>query len=80
MIVSELISHLQKLPQDKNVGYIWDGAARSNAEVVWESKGGDVMICGFGEVVYNDCDRPVDAPNEEDAPYWKSPKGDIVHL
>ena len=71
MKVSELIVSLQTMPQDREVLNIWDGAARSGIDRVYESKGGCVMTSDLDEVVYNNCDRPLGAPTPEQDKYWE---------
>lgn len=73
MKVEELVSELLKLPQDASVGYIYDGALRGCVDCVWLSKGGKVVMCESGEVVYYEEGRPIDAPTSEDCKYWESP-------
>lgn len=69
MIVAELIAKLQELPSHLEVGYIHDGAIRSIVTHVWVSASGIVAISD-GDVVYNDEDRPKEAPSEDKEPYW----------
>lgn len=77
MKVKELIRKLNEMPPDAEVKYIWDGVARTKADLTWLSRGGDVMICGYEELVYPDEERPIEAPSETDDPYWYSPDARI---
>ena len=52
MIVRELIEQLNLLPQDADVYLIQDGEPRSEAEFVYVSNGGDVMIHRYNDLVY----------------------------
>lgn len=74
MKVKELIKKLSQMPQDAKVAHIWDGAIRTNIELVWLSRGGIVATCDFGMVVYADENRPMSAPTEKEVRYWYSPK------
>lgn len=73
MTVKELIAALSKLPGDANVRYIWDGEARGSVEFVYLAKGGEAILNDFGEIVYSDESRPMDAPDEKQNSYWYSP-------
>ena len=73
MTVSELIKRLGEMPVDAEVVYLWDGGARGGVEFVWESRGGRVVTADFGEVCYDDEDRPLDAPWAGDR-YWGTPE------
>ncbi|HYG84510.1 MAG TPA: hypothetical protein VD907_06580 [Verrucomicrobiae bacterium] len=73
MKVSELIKELKKLPQDKEVGLLYDGEVRLNAGVVYESNGGKIVIADCNEVVYSDLSRPIGAPSAKDRSYWYTP-------
>ena len=74
MTVQQLINKLHELPHYAKVWFIWDGAARSEADHVWLAKSGDVVIAEADDMVYYDDDRPMDAPFAKDAPYWRTPK------
>lgn len=74
MKVEELIEQLKRMPQYANVGHIWDGAYRTDIEFVWLSKGGTVLTADFAQYVYNDSDRPLDAPSVKDEEYWSTPE------
>lgn len=72
MTKRELIEKLEGLPDDAEVKYIWDGHARTTAEEVWESRSGDIMIAGSGDVVYGTEERPEEAPTREEDQHWKA--------
>lgn len=75
MTVAALIEKLKALPQDANVGYLWDGHVRTDADHVYLAKvGGEVVIAGGGEVCYSDSDRPADAPSAKEDGHWCTPK------
>lgn len=77
MTVEELISCLQKMPQQAEVVHIWDGAARTGVEFVWVAKQTDaydetrevVVTADRDEVVYDDEERPAGATGK----YWHTP-------
>ena len=72
MNVKKLIAELSKMPQDADVSHLWDGASRTNIELVWLSKGGYVVTSDWDMVAYHDEDRPLDAPSEKENPHWRS--------
>lgn len=71
MKVRELIGLLEKLSQDEEVGYVWDGEVRSKVAFVWQSKSNGVVLSGEGEVLYSEGSRPIDAPTEAQEKYWE---------
>ncbi len=73
MRVSELVAQLQVMPRDAEVGIIYDGSYRLDADVCYVARSGVVLLCGSGEVVYNTVDRPLDAPVDDVDPYWRTP-------
>jgi len=70
MKVKELQDALSKMPPEAEVDYIWDGAARSTAEIVFLARSGTVMIAELSQPVYYDDDRPASAPTEEQQADW----------
>jgi hypothetical protein len=72
MTVNELIGRLQKMPADATVGYVWDGAARGEPEMVWLARGGSVLLGHKEDALYYDCDRPIDAPTAAENKYWEA--------
>lgn len=74
MKVKGLIKALSQMPQDAEVGHIWDGALRTSIEFVWLAKNGIVATCDFDKPVYSDSDRPKDAPTEKENSNWCSPE------
>ena len=71
MLVSDLIAALRAMPQDASVSYLWDGAPRSDANHVWLARTGQVILADFGDVCYDEEDRPADAP---DGRWWSAPE------
>ena len=67
----ELANILLGLP-DLEVHHVWDGAARTCIRVVWLAKGGFIATADSGEIVYDDEDRPMDAPTKEEDKYWNT--------
>lgn len=74
MTVKELIEKLKLMPQDAQVGHVWDGSHGTGIEFVWETKDGRVLTADNGEVVYSNDDRPSGAPTVEEERYWTTPK------
>lgn len=72
MKVSELIQQLQRMPQDATVLHLWDGEARTEINVVYESKNGDVITADFDMACYSTSSRPIDAPTSQDMPIWST--------
>lgn len=57
------------------VVHIWDGAAHTNIEHVWETSNGKIATADNNEVVYYDEDRPVGSPSQQEDEYWRTPIG-----
>lgn len=74
MKVKDLITELEKMPQDAEVLHLWDGEARTAIEIVYLSKNGNVITADFGMVCYSSDTRPVDAPTREEDRHWETPK------
>jgi len=72
MNVSQLIAELQKMPQDASVTHLWDGAPRTDIQLVWLSKGGYVVTSDFDMSCYADEGRPVGAPSEKELGTWET--------
>jgi hypothetical protein len=72
MSVHELIKRLGAMPRNADVVVVWDGAARSDVNLVWLSQDGEVVLCEYEEPVYYSGDRPVGAPSSAQEPYWTS--------
>ena len=70
MTVSELIVALADMPRDADVWCLWDGATRSEVDIVWISREGKVVFADCTETSYYDVDRPVDAPTVAQDRYW----------
>lgn len=70
MTVKEIIKALLEMPQDAEMGHLWDGAVRSMVDVVYLGRNGTVVGAPEGEPAYYNDDRPEDAPSSEEEPYW----------
>ena len=73
MKVKDLITELEKMPQEAEVSHLWDGAARTTIQMVYLSKDGRVITSDFGEVCYSSASRPIEAPTKEEDKYWETP-------
>ncbi len=73
MTVEELRVALESLPQEAEVGAVFDGGHRLDNLTVYLAQSGAVLIGSRGDVVYDDDDRPEGAPLDKDEPYWKIP-------
>jgi hypothetical protein len=78
MKVSDLIEVLKLMPPTATVGYVYDGHVRGSADLAWLSRGGEVVLSGYNEVLYGNDERPVDAPTEKEDRYWRTPRGPEV--
>lgn len=58
------------MPQDAEMGHLWDGAVRSMVEGVYLAKSGNVVGAPKDEPAYYDEDRPKDAPTQKEDPYY----------
>lgn len=60
MTVSDLAEKLKSMPQDADVKYFWDSAARTTASEVYLSRMGNVVISDGDEQSYciNEYDQP----------------------
>ena len=74
MKVSQLIEHLKKMPADADVWHLWDGALRTEINHVWLTREGDVGTGDHSEPCYSEDERPIDAPDEKQDPYWLTPE------
>ena len=70
--VKQLREQLSDFPDDAQVRYIYDGAARGEAIITWLAKGGFVVISDGQEMVYSDRDRPLGAPTVEQERHWST--------
>lgn len=73
MTVRELITALQKMPQDARVFHLWDGEPRTAINVVYEANNGNVITSDFEEVCYSVSARPKGDSTAEEDEYWKTP-------
>lgn len=62
MKVHELIEQLKNMPQDAPVGYVYDGAMRGSAEIVYLAQNGSVGIANDGDYIYDEEEKPIGAP------------------
>ena len=74
MKVKDLIEKLKEMPQDAELQYLYDGAARGNINIVYLANSGKVVASDYDEVIYYDEDRPVGAPDSSDVPYFHTPE------
>jgi len=73
MKVKELIEKLKSIEnKDADVVHLWDGATRTDIQIVYLSKDGDCVTSDFEETAYSDGDRPLNAPLAKDDPYWET--------
>lgn len=70
MNVGELLTILTEIKSDTEVKLVWDGEARTCVRNAYISKGGDCILVGSGEVVYEDYNRPLESPTKDEEPYW----------
>lgn len=81
MKAAMLAAVLKTFPEDAEVYMAWDGAARTVVDVAWLAQarqdpldGGNekVVLASEHDMIYDDEDRPVEAPNSVDVPYWRA--------
>jgi hypothetical protein len=72
MKVRQLIKHLIDMDLDADIFNLWDGEPRSSIECVYMSKSGICITADAGEIAYSNSGRPVDAPDEDEDPYWRT--------
>ncbi len=70
MKVKQLIKELKKMPKNADVWHIWDGCSRTEIEIVYLAQSGDVMTVDFDQPVYDNEDRPIGAPDEDEDMNW----------
>lgn len=71
MTVSQLIECLEKLPQNAEIGVIYDGAMRMGVDTAFLTKDNSVALYEFGDMIYYDNNRPKSAPTEQEDKYFK---------
>lgn len=81
MTVDQLIAQLRLLPGNAEVRFLYDGAPYGEVECIWLSRGGgplrvrpQAILADSCVPVYSEHDRPVDAPNDKEEPYWNTPE------
>ena len=74
MKVAQAIYELKKMRGDAELLYLWDGEARATVEHIYMAKSGACVCADSEEVVYDDRDRPLDAPTQEQVKYWETEK------
>lgn len=72
MKVKELIKELETMPQDAEVWHLWDGEARTEINVVWLARDGNVITADYDYVCYPTETRPIDAPTEYEEEFWRT--------
>ena len=72
MTIKELIFNLSRLPPEAKVVHIWDGEPRTEIQLVWLSKRGDVMTSDYDQVVYSNEARPIKIKNNKKNKYWQT--------
>lgn len=80
MKAHELAKRLLDGP-DIDVVHIWDGAARTGIEHVWETLDGNIATADHDMAVYYDGDRPKEGPTVKEQPRWCTPEdpGEMDH-
>lgn len=74
LTIKEIIDILKTMPQDAEMGCLWDGACRSTVDGIYLAKSGVVVGAPYEEPAYYDEDRPEGAPLEKDDPYYSPVK------
>ena len=72
MTIKELIFNLSRMPPEAKVFHIWDGEPRTEIQLVWLSKRGDVMTSDYDQVVYSNEARPIKIKNNKKNKYWQT--------
>ena len=62
MRVKELLEKLNSFPQDLEVKFVYDSAARGNIFRVYRSRSNEVILISEYETVYSDEDRESNDP------------------
>jgi len=60
MTVADLIEVLRTMPPTAAIGLLQDGATRTMADRAYLARGGHVVLCQHGDVVYYEEDKPHD--------------------
>lgn len=60
MKVKDLIKQLKKMPKDAIVMQLWDGEPRTEINVVYLSKKGEVITSDFNEKCWSEESQPID--------------------
>ena len=60
------------MPMDAEVVHLLNGGARTEINLLWVSRNGEVVTSDYGQVCYEDCDRPKDSPTKTQDKYWSS--------
>jgi len=72
MTAEQLIEELRKMPKDAKVLHLWDGAPRTEIQIVYLSREGDVVTSDYGQECYHEECRPVGSPTEAEDKYWRT--------
>ena len=65
MKVKELIEQLKSMPQESDVWYVYDGAMRREASIIYQAQNGTVGIADDGEYIYDEEEKPIGAPKNK---------------
>ena len=78
MKVKELIEKLGKMNQEASVLHLWDGELRTEINHVYMGKSGVCVTADNDKMARSNEGRPVNAPSEEECPYWRTPDASKV--
>ncbi len=72
MTVKELIRHLKKMPKNAKVKQLWDGEARTEVNIIYLARNGEVITADYEEQCYSTESRPPEAPTFEVDNVWQT--------
>ena len=78
MKIKEIIKILKTMPQNAEMGHLWDGAVRSLVDGIYLAKSGLVVGAPAEHPAYYDEDRPKGAPTAEEDDNWAPVKIDDI--
>jgi hypothetical protein len=76
MTVEQLIKQLEKMPKNAKVFHLWNGEPRTEINLVYECKSGQVITADFDQYCYSKNARPKNVSSRRSV--WKTksnPKG-----